>query len=114
MQKMLFSFKGRVSRGTFWTCFLVLFNLSLMTMFIDLFIGGHEKGIISLVAFLITLWPATAIQVKRWHDIDMSGWWILINIAPFVGSLLAFLINGFIPGTDGANRFGDNPKAQKI
>ncbi|MFQ5760974.1 MAG: DUF805 domain-containing protein, partial [Acidiferrobacterales bacterium] len=43
---------------------------------------------------------------KRWHDIDMSGWWQLVNLIPVVGSFIALVANGFLPGTDGENHFG--------
>lgn len=46
---------------------------------------------------------------KRWHDIDRSGWWVLLNIVPVIGGLACLIANGFIGGTDGPNQYGDDP-----
>lgn len=58
---------------------------------------------------LVLLWPALAIQAKRWHDRDKSAIWILINFVPFIGGLWALIENGFLAGTDGDNHYGSNP-----
>ena len=57
---------------------------------------------------LVLFWSLIAIQVKRWHDRDKSGWWIFINIIPFIG-FWALIENGFLRGTEGKNRFGEDP-----
>ena len=38
---------------------------------------------------------------------DFSGWWILINMIPYIGSIIMIITLGFIGGTKGSNRFGD-------
>jgi uncharacterized membrane protein YhaH (DUF805 family) len=50
-------------------------------------------------------WPSIAISAKRFHDSDMSGWWVLLNFVPG-GTLIVFIMNGFFRGSGGANRFG--------
>lgn len=66
--------------------------------------GGPLTGLFAL-AMLI---PNLAVSVRRLHDGDRSGWWLLIVVFPFIGSivLLLFLIMG---GTRGPNRFGPDP-----
>jgi uncharacterized membrane protein YhaH (DUF805 family) len=61
------------------------------------------------ILILITLWPALAIYTKRWHDRDKSGWWTLIIFIPIIGSIWLLVELGFLRGTDGPNRFGDDP-----
>ena len=61
------------------------------------------------VAALVFLWPALAVQAKRWHDRDKSAWWLLINLIPIVGIIWPIVENGFLEGTPGPNRYGDNP-----
>ncbi|MDB6117012.1 MAG: hypothetical protein JWO08_793 [Verrucomicrobiaceae bacterium] len=51
------------------------------------------------------------IQVKRWHDLDKSGWWVLFNFLPFIGGIITFINCGCLKGTKGPNRFGDDPLA---
>src|SRR5690606_28215714 len=117
------SFEGRVGRGPYWGLFvasLLLFGLlggaSVMSM-----LSGTEPAAASggmsaamLVASLLFLWPALAIQAKRWHDVDKSAWWILINLVPVVGGLIALVFNGFIAGTPGANRFGQPAASRAV
>ena len=46
-----------------------------------------------------------ALAVRRLHDIDRSGWWLLIGFIPFVGGIV-LLVFSLLPGTRGPNRFG--------
>ena len=48
-------------------------------------------------------------QVKRWHDRDKSGWFVLVNFIPFIGTIWALVELGFLRGTMGPNRFGPDP-----
>jgi uncharacterized membrane protein YhaH (DUF805 family) len=109
MSKLLFSFEGRISRKPFWMFILVVFIGTIITTFIDTATTGQDSGIASLLFILIIFWPSLAIQVKRWHDRDKSGWWVLINFVPILGPIWALVENGFLTGTEGSNRFGENP-----
>ncbi len=109
--RLYFSLQGRLSRRDFWLHgVLALIGLALL---------GHALlGIARVPAHqaetvlnLLLLWPAMAVQVKRWHDRDKSGWWVLLNLVPVFGTLWALIDNGFLPGTAGANRFGEDPLA---
>jgi len=108
-EQNIFSFEGRISRKPYWIFMLVIFIGSIITTVIDLATTGQETGLTSVIFTLIFLWPALAIQVKRWHDRDKSGWWVLINLFPIIGPIWAIIENGFLPGTEGVNRYGDNP-----
>jgi uncharacterized membrane protein YhaH (DUF805 family) len=118
---LLFSFEGRVGRGAYWglvVASLVLFGVlggaSVMSMLnaTDPAAAGGGMSMAMMVAGLLFLWPALAIQAKRWHDVDKSAWWILINLVPAVGGLIALVFNGFIAGTPGTNRFGPAAASQ--
>jgi len=63
---------------------------------------------------LLLAWPAIAISVKRWHDRDRAGWWVLINVLPLIGWLWAFVDNAFVPGSAQANRFGPPPRSDAL
>jgi uncharacterized membrane protein YhaH (DUF805 family) len=63
---------------------------------------------INVMAFIF-LWPMFAVQAKRWHDRNKSGWWVLIHFIPVIGSLWTLIENGFLEGTEGNNRFGESP-----
>jgi uncharacterized membrane protein YhaH (DUF805 family) len=65
-------------------------------------------GPVLLIFMLATFIPGLAVTVRRLHDSDKSGWWLLLGLIPFVGGivLLVFMIVG---GTHGPNRFGPDP-----
>ncbi len=110
---LLFSFEGRINRKPFW-----IYNLSILALFIifsllfgtDITMQSDDE---SWIFPLIFLWPSLAVQIKRWHDLDKSGWYILINLIPIIGPIWTFIQTGFMPGTSGHNRFGANPIANK-
>jgi uncharacterized membrane protein YhaH (DUF805 family) len=57
---------------------------------------------------LLLLWPALALSVKRWHDRDKPGWWVLVGLIPVIGWLWLVIENGLLRGSAGANRFGES------
>ena len=59
---------------------------------------------------LAILIPAIAVQVRRFHDQDKSGWFVLLNFIPYIGSLIV-LVFMCLEGTRGENRYGPDPKA---
>ena len=59
--------------------------------------------------YIPMLWISVAVQCKRWHDRDKSGWWFLINFIPIIGPLWAFIELGCLRGTMGPNLYGADP-----
>jgi len=121
-KNLLFSFDGRISRAPYWyftLAMIVLFgivgSIAGVSMFNSLSAPGAAApsagpaGMLFPIVCLLILWPALAIQAKRWHDVDKAAWWILIGIVPVVGGLIALVFNGFIAGTPGSNRYGSPP-----
>ena len=71
---------------------------------IDYLILGNS-GIFSAIVSLGLFLPSLAVTVRRLHDTDRSGWWILIAFVPFVGAVV-LIVFMCLPGTAGPNRFG--------
>jgi uncharacterized membrane protein YhaH (DUF805 family) len=67
-------------------------------------------GFLSLIWSLAVLLPGIAVAVRRMHDLDKSGWWVLIGLIPIIGWII-FIIWACTKGTDGSNRFGPDPLA---
>jgi len=125
LTQLLFSFEGRIGRAPYWyfvlavtVLFCAVFAFVGVSMFSGMSVdpsgapvaaGGGAAAMAMPVLSLLLLWPSLAVAAKRWHDVDKSAWWILINLVPFVGGLIALVFNGFIPGTPGTNRFGPPP-----
>lgn len=117
-KQLYFSFDGRIGRKTFWLKgVLPLTILSIIIFFVGglaqewaYWESGEEAQICMSLVFLpislFLIWPNLAIVVKRWHDRDKSGWWILIGLIPIIGPMWALVETGFLEGTDGPNRFG--------
>lgn len=111
LKLLLFSFNGRVPRLPFWVVKLTLLGWGSTFQYL---MGpyGPEKpmtagpAFITLLNFTIVLWIALAVQIKRWHDRDKSGWWVLLNVIPVIGQIWTLIECGFLRGTMGDNRFG--------
>jgi uncharacterized membrane protein YhaH (DUF805 family) len=109
--RMFFGVRGRITRRDFWLYgVLALSGLALFAHAL-LGIADVRPGRADLLVNLALAWPAIAVSVKRWHDRDKSGWWVLLNLVPIVGWLWALIENGALRGTPGPNRFGADPLA---
>jgi uncharacterized membrane protein YhaH (DUF805 family) len=64
--------------------------------------------LLSGIYALAVIIPTLALTVRRLHDIDRTGWWVLINLVP-LGSLV-ILVFSLMEGTPGSNRYAPNPK----
>jgi uncharacterized membrane protein YhaH (DUF805 family) len=164
---LFFAFSGRINRGKYWLA-LVVWLLIWIVAVPAFVIGGlailgsnlidgslpspedlpaflhliRDYGILSVIilAFVIVSWvSALAIGIKRLHDRDRSGWWILLfyfgpavlaaaqnsaesgTLASLVLGLGAFAVAvwslvelGFLRGTSGPNRFGPDPLKREV
>jgi uncharacterized membrane protein YhaH (DUF805 family) len=98
----LFSFKGRIHRSGYWFCHLILFPFFIVA-------GILHDSIWMYIISVPLLWPWLALYSKRLHDRNKSAWWNLLGLIPVVGSLWLFVECGFLRGTVGRNKYGDDP-----
>ena len=164
---LFFGFSGRINRGKYWLT-LVIWLLIWIVAIVVFALGGlaifdrnlndgslpspedldafwrmvRDYGALSLIilVLLIASWvSAVAIGVKRLHDRDRSGWWIvlfyfgpavlqavqnsaesatlvsiLLGLGAFAVSIWALVELGFLRGTRGPNRFGADPLARDV
>ena len=101
--KKYFVFEGRASRSEYWWFQLIVSPSYFVSTFLE-----NEIGYFFLGITLFTLIPAISAGVRRLHDTNRSGFFLLISFIPFIGGLilLFFLIS---EGTKGKNRFGPDP-----
>lgn len=121
-------FSGRAQRKEYWMFFLFVLIVFAIAMVIDNLLGfgtttryaavtdnsaaagfNSTGGIVTLLAMLALLLPSIAVAVRRLHDIDRSGWWLLIGLIPLAGAIV-LLVFYCTDGTRGPNRFGADPK----
>jgi uncharacterized membrane protein YhaH (DUF805 family) len=104
------NFSGRASRFEYWYFALFLFVVGLLTALIDLLaFPAIEWSPVNTLFSLATFLPSISISVRRLHDIDRTGWWVLIALT-IVGIIL-LLVWACTRGTVGSNRFGPDPWA---
>lgn len=119
-------FSGRSRRLEYWmfTLFLVLILIGCSILLMgSILIGAMGTyGAAPPLAFFILLGvmvlgylaiivPTIAVQVRRFHDQDKSGWFILLGFIPYVGGIILFVFM-CLDGTPGPNRFGPDPKGR--
>ena len=107
--QLYYSLAGRLSRREYWLFGVVPTLVVYGLLFRLASHGTLGRGVIEGLVTLLLFWPGIAISVKRWHDINVSGWWVLVNFVPYVGGVIALIFNGFSRGTIGANRYGPDP-----
>jgi uncharacterized membrane protein YhaH (DUF805 family) len=144
---LLFSFNGRINRAKYWLAvliYMVVWTVFFATIFV--WLGGLNvddlwsfagKGLliwlVGLILLILGTWSGLAVGVKRLHDRDKSGWWILLfwlgpsilggwqTVTPDLGggfifsigataiAIWAFVELGCLPGTPGPNQYGSDP-----
>jgi uncharacterized membrane protein YhaH (DUF805 family) len=106
------TFSGRARRAEYWWFVLFEVLVGIVAGILDAILGtdfGSGSGVISLLVTLALLLPGIAVTVRRLHDTDRTGWWILIALVPFAG-FIVLLVFTVMDGTPGPNRFGASPK----
>jgi uncharacterized membrane protein YhaH (DUF805 family) len=106
------TFQGRAIRSEywFWVLFTVLGGLVTETLDAGLFSSQIPAASpLNGVFDLITLLPSFALSVRRLHDIDRTGWWVLIAFS--IIGVFVLIYWACKKGTPGANRFGGDPFA---
>ncbi len=110
-------FNGRASREEYWMFVLFNFLISLLFFLIDILLGTMNNilfvGILSSFYSIGVMVPSWAVTVRRLHDVGKSGFFILIEFVPIIGSfwLLLTLIKN---GDEGSNIYGENPNNYEI
>jgi uncharacterized membrane protein YhaH (DUF805 family) len=110
-KQLYFSAEGRVNRKQWWLkLILPVFIGYIIFSIIDGATGRFDQeagiGLFSGIFSLVVLIPSIMMHIKRFHDRDKSGWWVLIGLIPIIGGIWLLIELGFLSGTPGPNRFG--------
>jgi len=101
------TFTGRARRTEYWMFFLVNIVISLLLAAVEAIFGG--PGVLQGLYSLCVLIPSLAVSVRRLHDTNRSGWWLLIGLVPLLG-LIVLLVFAVQDSQAGGNQYGPNPK----
>lgn len=110
-QALFLTNNGRINRQPYWIGAIIIAVASLVIDGIIAAILGHGLlgNLLIFIVSLALLYASVNIGIKRFHDRDKSGWWVLIALVPFIGWIWYLIECGFLPGTPGPNRFGPDP-----
>jgi uncharacterized membrane protein YhaH (DUF805 family) len=130
---LLFGFRGRINRAKYWLALLIyVIAITITVLFAVRFGLGAPFFELFAILYLVILVSGIAIGIKRLHDRDRSGWWlvafyvlpgvlsaigkaigvpVVFEVAGFVISIWALIELGFMPGAPGANQYGPDPLA---
>jgi uncharacterized membrane protein YhaH (DUF805 family) len=102
-------FDGRSRRSEYWYFFLFNVIVAVVLGFVD---GILRKiigfGMFGMLYGLAVLLPGIAVSIRRLHDTDRSGWWLLLALVPIVGLVLIWFMAE--DSNASTNRYGQNPK----
>jgi len=105
-------FTGRAGRAEFWTFTLVNFAISMVLNFIGFlglgFISSIAAGIGSIYGLAVLI-PGIAVAIRRLHDTDKSGWYLLLGLIPVIGTIGLIYLLAQESNPD-ENQFGPNPE----
>lgn len=112
MFRRYFGFRGRTRRREFWWAFLFNAIATFVVAVLDgMCFGAYDdrRNMLVGIYFLVSLIPFSALQVRRLHDTNKSGWWMFLSLLPVLN--IAYLVWLATDGDKGDNRFGKDPKA---
>lgn len=106
-------FRGRSRRKEYWYFFLINLIITFILLIVDKITGTYSLqtgiGLLGSLYSIAVFIPNISVTVRRLHDINRTGWWVLIALIPIIGAivLLVFMVQDSTPDE---NRFGGNPK----
>lgn len=129
----LFGFQGRIRRTSYFFGTIVVgmlkWALLAPVLLTGLYVDGHWNGdwssvnvdwapnvfmaVAGGIVALLAVWIGLALSVKRWHDANLSGWFALLTLVPGADFVL-FLLLCLLPGTDGPNTYGSDPRRDSL
>ncbi len=126
MFKKYAQFSGRSRRSEYWlasivNCIIVM--VMYMVIYIPIIVDAVNNrtpstltiilfltvGLLWLIYTCVTLVPSLALSTRRLHDTGRSGWFLLLNLIPYVGSIIIFVFT-VLDSQPGENKYGTNPK----
>ena len=108
---LFISTRGRIPRSIYWTAKLGLLFTLIVIFAISAAVEGTDIGDSGwlVLPFILYLFAIVSVAIKRLHDQDMSGVWVLACFVPYLGELFSLIVLGCLKGTEGSNDYGPDP-----
>jgi uncharacterized membrane protein YhaH (DUF805 family) len=97
-------FSGRSSRSAYWWWILFYVLVFVGASILDAAVNTPIFAILVWLGFII---PNIAVLVRRLHDTDHSGWWVLIGLIPLIGAIVLIVFACIDSGPP--NQYGEGP-----
>ena len=104
--KKVFNYRGRASKSEYWWFQLYFTLFAILTFYI---VETHTFGQVLFVLWVFNNLPLLSVAVRRFHDMNKSGWLVLWSLVPFIGAFIVLIMLAG-DGTKGKNKFGPKPK----
>jgi uncharacterized membrane protein YhaH (DUF805 family) len=98
-------FDGRASRPEYWWFFLIN---TIISVVLDVVIPGATGQVLGAIYALAVLLPSIGVGIRRLHDTNRTGWWLLVSLVPLVGWIWIIVLLA-LAGDEGPNRYGPPP-----
>lgn len=113
MKRDYFSYQGRLNRKPyFWRSLLIMFLETVCYIIFDSVWDDDLVSVIllllSIAVFILCVTADIMLDIRRLHDVNRSGWFVLLTLIPAVTPFF-YLYLFLMPGTDGNNQYGENP-----
>lgn len=114
LTKKYFTIKGRATRAEYWWfqlfVHLLMFVPFLAIMpFVEESSGVEPIAIFVMLLIALLLCPNFCVTIRRLHDAGFSGWYYLVNLIPYVGGIILFVMT--LMGSDKDNKWGPSPNS---
>ena len=104
--------QGRIPRSIYWAAKLGLVFTLLVVVAVSAAVEDTDSRGNSgwlWLPLILYLFAIVSVAIKRLHDRDMSGGWVLACFVPYLGELFSLIVLGCLKGTEGSNDYGPDP-----
>ena len=116
LKYLFLSSEGRINRQRFWLGYILMSVAVVVVAVIGSLLTSVGSflsvvgGILIAAAYIVGTIAGIFLYIKRAHDRDHVGWYILLTMIPFIGIIWAIEL-AFFSGTSGNNEYGHDPRA---
>lgn len=117
LTKKYFTIKGRATRAEYWWFQLFVYLLTFGPFLVAIPFVEESSGIMPVAIFVsllaaLLLVPKFCVTIRRLHDAGLSGWCLLVNLIPYVGGIILFVMT--LMGSDKDNKWGPSPHSPSL